>query len=139
MILLGGETAWKVRRVGPMVLAYHWHNGKPAMFVYPESRQTGYGALCIPLESAHLWAKSDGYPNLDHAIPTAMKAAPTMGVAVSKPGVKMIVDAVMEGIEDLVKMPPERPQPKGETIGELTVMDGGRVTSEREITADEMA
>jgi hypothetical protein len=36
-------------------------------------------------------------------------------------------------------MPPERPQPKGETIGELTVMDGGRVTSEREITADEMA
>ena len=139
MILLGGETAWQVRRVGPMVLSYQWLDGKPAMFVYPESRPNGYGALCIPLASAHLWAKPDGYPDLNHAIPTAMKAAPTMGVVVSKPGIHMIVDAVIEGIPDLLRMPPEPPrQPKpSPVLGEVSIKEGGRTISEREITADE--
>lgn len=139
MILLGGKTAWRVRRVGPMVLSYQWLDGKPAMFVYPENRPEGYGALCIPLDSAHLWAKADGYPHLEHAIPTAMRAAPTMGVGVSKPGIHMIVDAVLEGIPDLLRMPPEPPRrPKASPVlGELAIKEGGRTISEREITADE--
>jgi hypothetical protein len=139
MIQLGGESAWRVRRSGPMVMAYHWYDGKPAMFVYPVSRPTAAGALCVPLESAHLWAKSNGYPDLEHAIPTAIKAAQTMQLTGTKDDIRAIVDAVLSGIEDLLRMPPERPKPKGEVVGELSIKSGGTVTTEREITAEELA
>ena len=52
-----------------------------------------------------------------------------------------IVDAVIEGIPDLLRMPPEPPrQPKpSPVLGELAIKEGGRTISEREITADEAA
>ncbi|MCK7581088.1 MAG: hypothetical protein MZV65_39330, partial [Chromatiales bacterium] len=136
-ILLGGETAWRVRRVGDLVLSYQWLDGEPCLFVYPARARRGAGALAVPLASAHQWAGADGYPALDHAIPTATRGAQMMGMFPDSWTVRRIVEAVVDGLPDLLEMPPEPPSlaKPAPSVGEMTIKIDGQTVAEHEVPA----
>lgn len=135
---LGGEKAWICRQHnGWLMQSYQWIDGEPCMCVYPPRKEVP-GALVIPMKSVHLWVSSAGYPELDHAIPTAVEAAKLMGLRVTKDTIHAIIDAVLDGVPDLIDMPPEPTERKkadrrSDNYGELSVIVNGNVVSEREI------
>jgi hypothetical protein len=63
-----------------------------------------------------------------------------MGLSPSKFVIHGIVDTVLDGIPDLIRMPPSPPQkPKASpVVGELSVKEGDRTLSQRDVTAEEM-
>lgn len=132
-----GDNAWLKRINHGLVSSYQWFNGEPAMFLYPAGKERG-GAFVLPIDSAHQWVMSNGHPDLAHAIPVAMQAAKTMGLDTDKSTIRRIVDVIIDGIPDLLRMPPERPKTldePGVAIGEASIKLDGEVIHEREITA----
>ena len=135
---LGGDKAWRVRRLsGGLIGSYEWLDGEPCFFLYPAGRKTG-GAMAIPLAVAHAWAGSDGHPNLEHALPSAYQAAEAMGLDPTPQTLRKIIDAVVEGLPDLIEMPPmlaPETEINGPTIGEASIILDGETIHEREIRA----
>ena len=136
MPILGGDNAWLKRINHGLVSSYQWLNGEPALFLFPAGKERG-GAFVLPLESAHQWVMSNGHPDLAHAIPVAMQAAKTMGLGADKSTIRRIVDVIIDGIPDLLRMPPKRPEPEqqGPAIGEAAIKIDGETVAEREINA----
>jgi len=139
-IELGGEKAWAVYRVsGGLILSYEWLDDEPCLCVFPERQhgRKGSGALVVPLSCAHQWATADGYPDLRHAVPVAVKSADMMGLSISRAAVRHIIDAVVDGLPDLLRMP-KRPRSADDVvkqaIGDIKVVVNGRVTHEAEIS-----
>lgn len=135
-----GSTAWAVRKVsGGLITSYEWLNEEPCLCVYPEAktRSRHAGALVVPLSCAHQWATSDGYPDLMHAVPVAVQAADTMGLSISRTLVRHIIDAVVDGLPDLLRMPkqPFAIQPEQQPVGEISIRLDGDVVHEAEIGA----
>jgi hypothetical protein len=117
----------QVRVFGDIVVAFHWVNGEPAMCLYPKrARALGArGAAIICLSAIHKYAKSNGDPIPEYLIPKAIEAARVMGMDETRPTVKRIADAILESVEDLVKMPPEPDSlhgPQGRQIGEMSLI-----------------
>ena len=139
-VLIGGERAWRKRRLGDLWVAYQWVNGEQAIILFPTTRPAyRAGAFVICLSAAHRYAGADGHPNLGYAIPQAYDAARVMGLSLERCTVRKIIDAIVEGLPDLVEMPPEpiwakddKPMP---VVGELSVRQGGRVVIETEVRA----
>jgi hypothetical protein len=141
-VMLGTETAWKVYRKGDLVASFQWLNDDPAMFIYPVgSLHYKASAFVLPLQSAHKWALNDGHPNLPHAVPTAANALNAMGMLVTRDAVRRFIDLVLDGIADLIAMPPE---PRhhivetavAQTLGELRIEAAGRTVVEGEAQSD---
>lgn len=134
-LIVGGEKAWRKYRKGDLGLAYHWLDGEPAMFLFPAGRQTGLGVVpfVIKLGVAHQYADSSGHPNLLNALPAAIDAAHCLGMS-SDPGtLHRIIDVIVDGIPDLVSMPPEPDWAKpesGKVDGELTIKRDGELVTE---------
>ena len=132
--IVGGPKAWKVYRKGDVGVGFHWINGEPAMVLFPSSRQTGLGVVpfVLPLEVAWQYADSSGHPNLLNALPAAIDAARCLGMS-SDPGtLHRIIDVIVDGIPDLVAMPPEpdwtKPRPTGDDV--LSIKRDGEVVLE---------
>lgn len=138
-VILGGDTAWKVRAKGDIVCAYHWINAEPALCLYPRQKKLGAGAYVIALSVAHLYARSDGYPTR-YLIEASGRAAAVMGMDVTGFTIHRIADIIIDGLEDLVKMPPEPPMPKkkGRHLGEISLKSDGKVIAEGEVDMPEM-
>lgn len=138
MITLGTDKAWRVRRLsGGLIASYQWLHDEPTLFIYPATRRRG-GALAVPLASAWQWADSDGHPDLTHAIPTATDAARAMGLDPTPDTIRAIVDAVIDGLPDLVEMPPAPPSLDplaGQALGDATIQVDGETIAEQEIRA----
>lgn len=133
-IVLGGPKAWKVRVFKDIGIAYHWINDEPSMCLFPAQSKTSLnrGAFVIPLSAACDYVDSNGYPTLD-AMERAAIAAEVMGLDKTKPTLMNIVDAFMEGVEDLIVMPPE-PDYMKRLIGEAMLKVDGKVVHETGIT-----
>lgn len=117
-ITVGGERAWRTRRKGELFISYQWLNGSPAMLIYPVRPSPGAGCYAIPLESAWKYADSEtGAPTL-YLIQQADVAASVMRMLPTRDTIKAIADAIVDGLPDLVEMPPEPASfsdvPKGE-------------------------
>jgi len=139
-VILGGPTAWKVAVKGDVVRAYHWVNNEPAMCLYPRDRRLGAGAYVIPLSAASNYARADGYPTA-YLIEASARAAAIMGMDTSGFTIHRIADVIIEGIEDLVKMPPEPenlPKKRGTRIGEIALKAGDKVIAEGEVDVPQM-
>ena len=139
-VMLGGEKAWKQYIKGDVVVNFQWINGEPAMILFPKVKRTlDAGAFAICLSAAFQYVKSDGYPDLDYMIPQCAKAAKVMGMDATTHTIRRICDAILDGMEDLLKMPPERPKSHMEenkdVIGEAVIKAGGRTIMEQELTA----
>ena len=138
-IVVGGKHAWRVHRKGDIVVAFHWINGEPAMVLFPARPNTlGAGAFCVALSAAFKYAESTGYPTR-YCIEQAAKAAKQMGMYTDRFTIHRIADAILEGIEDLLDMPPEPRaaeldrRKRGRVIGEMTLRSEGKVVAEREV------
>lgn len=138
-VLIGGEKAWKQSVKKDVVLSYQWVNGEPSMILYPKVKQSLHtGAYAICLSACHQYVNSDGYPDLDYMIPAAAKAAKVMGFEQSPYIIRNIIDAILDGIEDLIKMPPEpagmTSEQHGQVVGEAAIKVDGKVIAEKELT-----
>lgn len=140
-IHLGGKDAHKIRVIGDIVVAFHWVNGEPAMCLYPKiPRALGNrGAAIICLSAIHQYVKPNGHPIPEYLIPRALHYARVMGMDETRATVKRIADAILESVEDLVKMPPEpehlsKPQ-QGRVMGEMTLVANGKRIAEQEVRA----
>lgn len=140
-VVIGGEKAWRKRQLGDLGIAYHWINDEPAMCLFPiRKRIADAGAYIICLSAAHQYVHSDGHPDLDYMIPAAVDAAVTMGFDRNDQFiVRRIIDAICDGMPDLVDMPP---QPEDlvekavkETVGELSIQLDGKQIVEQEVSA----
>ena len=71
-------------------------------------------------------------------MPKAFQAAKVMGFFPDKSIITRIIDAIVDGIPDLVEMPPVRPgyneEKSKEVIGEMNITNNGRVIRTEEIT-----
>lgn len=107
--IVGGPKAWKVYRKGDIGISFHWVNGEPAMVLFPANRASSKSVIpfAIPLGVAWQYANSDGHPNLVHTLAAATDAARCLGMAPDLGTIHRIVDAIVDGIPDLVTMPPE--------------------------------
>ncbi len=106
MIILGGPHMYKDRKIGQFVCEYSWINGEPSMVLYPAARVEKTGAYVINMNDAYKYVGSDGY-----ATPTLMSdcidAAKAMGFYDDKFACMQIADIILDGISDLINMPPE--------------------------------
>lgn len=147
----GGATAWKVRKQGEFVVAYHWvdvndgHGEQPAMVIWPARKPLGCVPYCLPLANAWQYARSDGYPTPELATGCA-RALTVMGMALGRFTPHKLADVILDGIEDLVKMPPREAferqlaeQQKPTVIGEMAFKSDGKVVAERELTLPDAA
>ena len=109
---LGGDTAWKVRAVGDLVIAYHWVNDEPTMFVYPRYRRMMARSVVpwgLPLPAAHelVSADSKGHGvNSDELLAKATRCAEMIGFGGDRNAIFKIADLILAGLDDLVRMPP---------------------------------
>jgi len=133
-LIVGGPNAWKIRRQGDIVVAYHWVNAEPAMVMWPERKPLGCVPYCIGLSHAYKYAKNTGYPTA-YCIQQAVIAAQVMGMDAGRETCKHIVEIILDGLEDLVKMPEERPKKDtSPPLGVATLFQGGSKIVEGEIT-----
>ena len=133
-IIVGGPTAWKVRAQKDLVVAFHWVNGEPAMVLFPQRRRLGAGAFIIGLSAAFKYAERTGYPT-PYCIRQAVVAAGVMAMDQTWETCKNITEVILDNLEDLIRMPPER-QNKDNTapLGTATLYAKGEKIVEGEIT-----
>jgi len=132
--IFGGPTAWKVKPCGEIVVAFHWVNKEPSMCLYPARKRLGSAVFVIPLSLAHAYADRNGYPTKG-AIAQCINAARVMAMEPLKDTVHNILTAVLDNLEDLVRMPPEfHEKDKSPALGVATLYSKGERIAEGEIT-----
>jgi len=138
-VILGGEKAWKVYSKGDIAVSFQWVNGEPAMILYPKKPSgTIFGAFVLPLESAFKYADSKTGAPTPYCIKMANTAIEVMGLFHDRFLLHRIVDAIMEGLLDLIEMPPEPTglnQKQAQEIGEIIVKHGDRTVYQGAVNA----
>lgn len=114
MVELGGERAWLQRVKGDIVVSYQWMQipGKklphPCMTLFPAVLKMDGGAYVIPQDNAYEYGDNRGGPT-PHLLTAALNAATSMGFFADQFTVFRIVDIIVEGLSDLIRMPSEQP------------------------------
>ncbi len=113
MVELGGDRCWEQRIKGDIVISYQWlHVGgkepQACMVLFPATLKLDGGAYAIPQENAYEYADASGGPT-PYLLIAAHNAAATMGFFPDKSTVFRIVDIIVEGLPDLIRMPSEQP------------------------------
>lgn len=143
-ILLGGANARFQRVHGDIVASYQYVNDERAMALWPREKKQ-HSAAFIVCDSA-AWRYDPDRPRGEwfgkqgelicgplYLMQQAMIAARVMGMDGNKSTVVRIATIIAEGLEDLVRLPPNMPPPKPKPIGEATLLIDGQVVSTREI------
>lgn len=135
LVMLGGEfTALRHVSKG-IVTEYTWRNGEPVMILFKDSQVAKQGAFLIELKDAHNYANSDGHMSAD-LIKHAIAAAAAMGYdAHDKFAVRKIMDTILDGLADLIAMPPapkelEKREQIGQGRNEMTLKLDGKTIFE---------
>lgn len=139
-VMLGGAKAWKQRVLGDVVMSYQWIDEQPSLVLWPlRKRSLNAGAYALGLDVVHKYVKADGHPISSYLIPQAIIAAEVMGMDSTTYTVRNIADAIMDGLEDLINMPPEPVGMNAEqhagVVGEALIQVNGRTILHDEITA----
>lgn len=128
---LGGDACWKKRRAsGGLAIFYEWFEGEGAMFItraHQSALAGNRGSAAITQPQAHLYADSKTGAPTPRLIQFAAKACTEIGLEASRMNIKAIADAIVDGLEDLVRMPPEpagRKAKSGKPEGEIALLDG---------------
>lgn len=116
MVELGGERAWLTRTKGDIVVSYQWiqiddidrEAPVACMVMFPGARHMDTAAYVIPQKNAHEYATSRGEQS-PALMGMAFKAALHMGFFPDDSTVHRIMDIVLDGIADLIRMPSEQP------------------------------
>jgi hypothetical protein len=99
-VSLGGEFAHSVRRRGELVQSFQYVNTEPAMIIWSATRKAGAFAICLSVAHEYL---DDRY-----LVFQAMSAAMQIGYSPKdRSVVGKIADLILDGLDELVRMPPE--------------------------------
>lgn len=134
-VTLGGEKAYKQRVIGDIVCAFQWVNEEPAMVLFPKIKRTlTNGAYVLCLSAAYKYA------NVHYLVSQSFAAAKQLGFEDSKFSAHQIADIIIEGLPDLLEMPPmpTQEQKLGQAIGEMLIKVDGQVIKHEEITMPDM-
>jgi hypothetical protein len=140
-LVIGGDTAWRVRSKGDIGLAYHWVAGEASMVIYPLSRgmrMMGGMPYVLPMSAAHELVLPDSGGegvNAEELIRKAERAAEVIGAKGDQFIIRKIADILLEGLDELCDMPPEPDhlQKKVAPTGEATFKVDGQTIVERDI------
>lgn len=116
MVELGGERAWLQRVKGDIVCSFQWLQLDeldpdapiPCMCLFPTVRRMETGAYVIPQRNAYAYATNRGGPT-PALLASAFQAAQDLGFFPDKTTVTRVMDIVLEGLPDLIRMPSEQP------------------------------
>lgn len=129
-IQIGGANCWKQKTYGDIVITFDWVNDEPALLITPRAVSIR-GAYVICLSSAYKYTEPKYLAN------QAIACANHIGMdGNSKHTIYRIADSIMECIQEMVEMPPERmvrPKDKGNAVGDISVSVNGKKTVEREM------
>lgn len=115
-VALGGERSWIQRVKGDIVVSYQWLAGAkdgdksphPCMVMFPVVPKIDGGAYAIPQDNAYEYSDHSGGPT-PYLLTAAFNAAMSMGFFPDKSTVFRIVDIIVEGLGDLIRMPSDQP------------------------------
>jgi len=134
---VGGSRCWRRFRRGNLIAALHWVDGDPALIFASDRSRSAYA---VPLDTAHQYVRSDGYPEPVACAGLAADVAEQLGIGHDKATLYAVTELFLDAVPDLLSMPPE-PQwnqidsKRGATVGELVIKSGDRVLAEREVAA----
>ena len=113
MVEMGGSRAWLQRVKGDIVCSFQWldigeDEPHPCMCLFPAHRRMSSGAYVIPQRNAYIYADNRGNPDREfYAV--AFSAAVELGFHPDKSTVHRVMDIVLDGIPDLIRMPSSQP------------------------------
>jgi len=147
-ILIGGKHARFQRRHGDIVASYQYVNGERAMALWPVIRKMRPGAFIVCDSAA--WRYSPDHPRSEwydekgklqcgplYLMQQARVAAHVMGMDDTKPTIMRIASIIAEGLIDLVRLRPERPEDNQnhgrKAIGRATLLVNGKPVAEEDV------
>ena len=147
-ILIGGKYARFQRVHGDIVASYQYINGERAMSLWPREKKLRPGAFIVCDSAA--WRYNPDNPRQDrydkdgklqcgplYLMQQAQAAAVIMQMDTTKSTIVRIATIIAEGLVDLVRLPPERPEdrPEGQRkpIGEASLIIRGKNVATRDI------
>lgn len=140
------DAFWKTRVKGDIALYYRWTD-EPTMTLYP-----AYPSLTIrpsgvdfPLSAAFTLADSVSGAPTPGLMKRLERCAMRLGMHPDKFTCRRIADAIVDGLPDLLEMPPFPPSShdtkadaRKEVVGEGLIKVGGKTIWNEEVTAGEM-
>lgn len=111
MVAVGGEFTYAHRVKGDIAVILQWHDEEPVMVLqrsYSAGRPEATSYL-IRLDEVWRYANPDGTPT-KNLIRDGMECAISLGFGLDKAAGIRCIDAIMENVADLLKMPPIPPE-----------------------------
>lgn len=134
-VTFSSEKAFKTRVIGDIVCTFQWVNEEPAMVLFPKAKRTmTNGAYVLCLSAAYKYA------NVNYLVAQSFAAAKQLGFDDSKYAAHQIADIIIEGLPDLIEMPP-MPTPAqklDQSIGEMLIKVDGKTIKHEEITMPDL-
>jgi len=134
-VLIGGDQAHLQRVIGDFVVSYQWINDEPAMIIWPKiKRVLTQGAFVLGLSHAYL------YNEPQYLIMKSFEVAKFLGFDDSKFAAHQIADLIIEGLPDLIDMPPAKPTAEDkhkEMVGEMLIKVDGQTIMHDEVSMPE--
>lgn len=106
MVMLGGDV-YEQRVKGDIVHEYKWVDGEPVMLIYKRVLGANTPAYMIELRDAHEFVTSQGHASKALISKYCFEIAQTLGAEHDRATLFRIMSVIEEGIDILVKMPPE--------------------------------
>lgn len=148
-ILWGGPKCYRKKRFKDFMVFFEWFDeetmevgrGEPTMVITRANRfalSGNRGSVLVPMGAAWKYADSKTGGPTRELVQFAAGACDELGLEPSKMNVFKVADAIVENVDELLRMPPE-PSPdkfvsrKAKAIGEVTILDGGRVVGQSEL------
>lgn len=119
---------------GDILAIYTWVNDERALVLLPANRSSG-SPWYIVCESA-----AYKYDDPHYLARQAAKAAEVLGMAESQSTWVRIATIIIDGLPDLIRMPPApHPEKSNAVFGQMTMREDGRLIAGEEIRFDKVA
>lgn len=106
MVMLGGDV-FDQRITGDIVSEFKWVDGEPVMLLYKCVLGRNTPAYMIELVDAHKFALSNGNASKELVSTLCHEAARTLSSEHDKATQFRLIDIILNGLADLLRMPPE--------------------------------
>lgn len=134
MVMLGGDF-YKQYKKGDLIVEFKWVDEEPVMILYKRTLGANSPAYMIEMKDAHQYALSNGEASKSLVCELGMQAANALGCHNDRATAFRIIDAIVNFLPDLIKMPPAPKEiiladapSRGED--ELTIKVDGKVIAE---------
>jgi hypothetical protein len=106
MVMLGGDV-WERRVTGDIISEFKWVDGEPVMILYKSVLGANTPAYMIEMADAHRFALSNGGASQKLVKEYCHDAAKALNSENDRATIVRIIDVILNGLADLLRMPPE--------------------------------